>query len=144
MRQSAILLLFSSSFVSGVAAAPLTIHLHSNLSSPQAVGTAIGFSPRIENSSKGMHVFRYAVSEDRGPFRVIRDFSQDRDFVWMPELYEHSAAIRVTVRNNETKETADDIARFDIVSRVKGKAAVVTHAAHPLIALFSAPPCPQS
>lgn len=90
-----------------------------------------------------MHVFRYSVSVNDGPFRVVRDFSQNREFAWTPELYEHRAAIRVTARNNETKETADDTARFEMVSRVKGKAPAVTYTAHPLVALFSAPPCAE-
>jgi hypothetical protein len=106
------------------------------------VGTPIGLFPRIENTSKGMHVFRYSVSVNSGPYRVIRDFSQQRDFAWAPELYEHEASVRVTVRNNETKDIADGEMRFRIVSRVKGDAAVVTPTAHPLVALFSAPACP--
>jgi hypothetical protein len=144
MRKFLILLFVSSPwFCCSGAAAPLAIHLHSTLPSPQPVGTTIGFSPRIENSSKGMHVFRYSVSVNSGPFHVVRDFSQNRDFAWTPELYEHAAAIRVTARNNETKETADDTARFEIASRIKGKTAVVTYTAHPLVALFSAPPCAE-
>jgi arylsulfate sulfotransferase len=123
-------------------AAPLAVHLYSTVPSPQLVGTPIGLAPRIENVSKGMHVFRYSVSVSGGPFRIVRDFSQQNDFAWTPDLYEHEATVRITVRNNETKETATDEARFQIGSRVKGKAAVVTPTAHPLIALFSGPPCP--
>jgi hypothetical protein len=144
MRQSPILFFVSSAwFCCSAAAAPLAIHLRSTLPSPQPVGTTIGFTPRIENSSKGMHVFRYAVSVNGGPFRIVRDFSQGRDFAWTPELFEHAAAVRVTARNNETKETAEDTARFQIASRVKGNAPVVTYTAHPLVALFSAPPCAE-
>ncbi len=124
-------------------AAPLAVHLRSTLPSPQPVGISIGLTPRVENASKGMHVFRYAVSVNGGAFRIVRDFSQQRDFTWAPELYEHYATVRVTARNNETKETAQDQMRFQIQSRIKGKAPLVTPSSHPLIALFSAPPCPQ-
>jgi hypothetical protein len=89
-----------------------------------------------------MHVYRYSVSVNGGPFRIVRDFSQQMAFAWTPEMYEHDAAVRITVRNNESKETATDEARFRIGSRVKGTASVVTPTAHPLVALFSAPPCP--
>jgi arylsulfate sulfotransferase len=119
------------------------VHLHSTLSSPQPIGVSIGLSPSVENFARAMHVFRYSVSINGGPFRIVRDFSQQRDFTWAPELFEHAAAIRVTARNNENKETAEDEMRFQIVSRIKGKAAVVTPSVHPLIALFSAPPCPE-
>jgi arylsulfate sulfotransferase len=144
MRLSPIFLFLSSAWLccSG-AEPPLAIHLNSTVASPQPVGTTIGFSPRIENPAKGMHVYRYSVSVNDGPFRVVRDFSQSRDFAWTPELYEHRAAVRVTARNNETKATAEDTARFEIVSRVKGTTPVVTYTAHPLVALFSGPPCAE-
>jgi hypothetical protein len=125
----------------GALAAPLSIQLHASLPSPQPAGTPIGLVPRIENVTKGMHVFRYAVSVEGGPFVVVRDFTQQREFTWSPELYEHSAIVRVTVRNNDTKETANDELPFRVVSRIKGSLPVVTPTSHPLIALFSAPPC---
>ncbi len=124
-------------------AAPLAVHLHSNVPSPQPVGAAIGLSPRIENAPQGMQVFRYSVSVDGGPFRIVRDFTQQSDFAWAPGLFEHEATVRVTVRNNETKATADDQLKFRMVSRVKGSVPVVSPTSHPLVALFSAPSCPE-
>ena len=125
------------------AGAPLAVQLISTLPSPQPVGTPIGLSPQLQNVSKGMLVVRYALSVNGGAFHMVRDFSQQRDFAWAPALYEHNAAIRVTVRNNETKETAESETRFQIVPRVKGGTPVVASTSHPLIALFSAPPCPE-
>jgi arylsulfate sulfotransferase len=142
MRQPLVSLLVLSALGSCAAAAPLGLHLRSTLPSPQPVGVAIGLTPRLENVSKGMLVFRYSVSVNGGPFHIVRDFSQDASFIWAPELYEHAATVRVTARNNESKETAEDEMRFQIASRIKGQAPVVTPSSHPLIALFSAPPCP--
>jgi hypothetical protein len=88
-----------------------------------------------------MHVYRYAVSVDGGPFHTVRDYSQEQQLLWRPALYEHEAQIRVTVRDNETKITADAELPYRIVSRVKTSDAVVIPTAHPLVALFSAPPC---
>ena len=116
-------LLSSLVFCSLGAAAPLAVHLHSSLPSPQAVGVSINLTSRPENVLKGMLVYRYSVSVNGGPSRIIRDFSQDRDFTWAPELLEHNAKVRVTVRNNESKETVQDEMRFQFVSRIKGKAA---------------------
>jgi hypothetical protein len=135
------LLAVSAALVYAAADAPLEVHLRSTLPSPQPVGTPIGFAPRVENAGKGMLVARYSVSVNGGPFRIVRDFSQQAIFAWAPELFEQSATIRVAVRNNETKATAQDELPFQIVSRVKGSTPVVTPTAHPLVALFSAPPC---
>jgi hypothetical protein len=125
------------------AGAGLDVRLISTLPSPQPVGTPIGLSTRVANPAKGMHVYRFSVSINGGPFRIVRDFSQNRDFTWAPEFYEHTATVRVTARANETKETAENDMRFQILSRVKGSAAIVSPTANPLMALFSAPGCPE-
>ncbi len=127
----------------GASGPPLKVRLLTSLASPQPVGTPIGLTPHVDNAAQAMHVFRYSISLNHGPFHIIRDFSQQRDFVWTPPLSEQDASVRVTVRNNATKETADAEVPFRINSRVKGSQPVVTPTFHPLIALFSAPACPQ-
>jgi hypothetical protein len=103
----------------------------------------VALVPHVDNPARGMHVFRYSVSVDGGPFHVIRDFSQQQEFIWVPALYEHDARVSLTVRNNATKETARAELPFRVVSRVRGQQASVTPTANPLVALFSAPPCPE-
>jgi hypothetical protein len=124
------------------ASAALSVQLLTNKPSPQPVGTPIGLGARVENAAQGMQVFRYSVSVDNGPFRIVRDFSQQREFAWTPALHEHQATVRVTVRINESKETAEGEAPFRVVSRLKGTAPTITATAHPLVPLFSAPACP--
>ncbi len=123
-------------------AAAFSVQLLANKTSPQPVGTPIGLGARVENAGQGMQVFRYSVSVDGGPFRIVRDFSQQREFAWMPALYEHQAKVRVTLRINESKQTAEGEAPFSVVSRLKGTAPTITATAHPLVPLFSAPACP--
>ena len=118
--------------------------LQTTLPSPQPVGTPIGLTSLIgmESFSRDTFVFQYSVSVNGGPFRIVQDYSQSYAFAWAPELFEQSATIRVKVRNNETKATGEATLPFQFVSRVKGTAPVVTPTAHPLVALFSAAPCP--
>ena len=142
MRHSLGLFLVFAALSYNAAGAPFAVRLVTTLPSPQPVGTPIGLSPRLQNAAKGTINVRYEVSVNGGPFHMVRDFSQLRDFGWAPALYEHAAAIRVTVRNNETKETAQAEMPFQIVPRAKGAPAVAA-TSHPLIALFSAPPCPE-
>jgi arylsulfate sulfotransferase len=125
------------------ASAAMSVKLESTVLSPQPVGSVIGFIPRVQISGFATFNYRYTVSTAGGPFRMVRDFSQAPDFTWAPELYEHEARVRVTVRNNATKETADAEIPFRIVSRVKGTTPVITPTSHPLVALFSAPACPE-
>lgn len=119
----------------------ITVDLASNVPSPQPVGAVIGFMPHVQITPPGIFNYRYAISANGGPFRIVRDFSQDPGFIWAPELYEQDATIRLTVRNGSNKETKDCEMRFQIVSRVKGANAMATPTTHPLVALFSAPAC---
>ena len=121
---------------------PLTVTLLPNLPSPQKVGTIVTLVPRLAHSTHATYVAQYSVSVDGGAFHMIRDFSQDMVFTWSPELYEHEARVRVTVRDNDTMKTAAAELPFRIVSRIKDGRPVVTPTAHPLVALLSAPPCP--
>jgi arylsulfate sulfotransferase len=132
----------------GAADAPPVLHLRSSLPSPQPVGTSIGLLPEIDVANPGMPgqggmmVYQYSVSVNGSPFHIIRDFSQQPLFAWTPELVEQKAAIRIVVRNNKTKDTMQADLPFEIVPRVKGKGPMVSPTSHPLVALFSAPPCP--
>ncbi len=123
---------------------PVKVTLLSSLPSPQKVGTSIGLSPHIEHAPRGAYVYRYSISVDGGPFHIVRDFSQAPGFVWTPALFEHEARARVTVRVNRTNDSWDAEIPFRITSRVADSRPSVSATAHPLVALFSAPPCPAA
>lgn len=125
------------------AAAPFSVRLLASAPSPQPVGVKVGLQPSVDAAPKGLAVYRYSVSVNGGPFRIIRDYSQEQTFVWSPELHEHAATVRVDVRINETKDVASGDLSYRIVSRIKGSTPLITPTSHPLIALFSAPPCAE-
>ena len=129
-----------------VAETPLSVTLQSNLPSPQPVGTPIGLTAlptTVGPTARDMFVFQYSVSVNGGPFRIVHDYSQQFEFAWTPDLFEQNVTIRVKVRDDDAKTTAQTEIPFQFVSRIKGNAAVITPTSHPLVALFSAPPCPQ-
>jgi arylsulfate sulfotransferase len=127
--------------------AALSVRLVPTLPSPQPVGTVIGL--RAQAKADGdttkkpprLH-FRFSVSVDGSPFHVIHDFSSEADFAWRPALYEHEARVKITIQDLVSKTTAEADLPFRIESRIKGQHPVVTPTANPLVALFSAPPCP--
>jgi arylsulfate sulfotransferase len=142
-----------AALAAGLASAAIPVRLTTSLPSPQPVGAVIGLVPRIQPvgpapalmpgppvRSGPLYTFRYMVSVNGGPFRMVRDFSQEPTFFWSPDLYEHEARIRMTVRL--AKETSDAEIPFAIVPRAKS-AALITPTSHPLVALFSAPPCSE-
>lgn len=145
MRRLLVLPLLWSALVLRASETPISVQLLTSVPSPQPVGTPIGVTSSIglESLTRDMLVFQFSVSVKGGPFRIVRDFSQPPSFVWTPDLFEQTATIRVKVRNNETKATGQAELPFQIVSRIKGSASTVTPTSNPLVALFSAPPCPE-
>lgn len=144
VRQLLVLPLLLSAALLRATEPTVSVRLLTSVPSPQAVGTAIGLTSLLGPETPEMTpvVYQYSVSINGGPFRIVRDFSQDYAFAWAPELFEQSATIRVKVRNNENNATGQAEMPFQILSRVKGNAPLVTPTSHPLVALFSAPPCP--
>jgi len=116
------------------------------LPSPQTVGTVIGLTAVPNDEGEALKLmpkfrFRFSVSVDGSPFRVVRDFSPQPSFAWRPELFEHQARVKVTLKNIATKASAEGEIPFTIAPRAKGQQPAATPTANPLVALFSAPPC---
>ncbi len=142
-------------FVLGAAIAGLpvcwsapSVRIVSSLASPQPAGTVIGLVAVAKDEGDPLKLmsklrFRFSVSVDGAPFRILRDFSPQANFAWRPDLFEHEARVKVTLKNIATKITADGELPFRIAPRAKGQQPVVTPTANPLVALFSALPCPQ-
>ena len=125
-----------------------SLQLLSSLPSPQLVGTAIGLEakPTLDgdpDKQRPLLQFRFSVSVDGAPFRIISDFKSGTGFVWRPDLYEHEARVKVTMRNTATKENLDSELPFRILPRANGGHPVASPTPVPLVALFSAPPCPS-
>src|SRR5690242_13100736 len=77
-----------------------SVTLVSSLPSPQLVGTVIALEARttVEGDPDKQTRFlqyRFSVSVDGSPFRIVSDFSRDSGFAWRPDLFEHEARIKV-------------------------------------------------
>jgi len=145
-RTSLLLLVFGTSF--GLCWSKPGVQLVSTLPSPQTVGTLIGLEarPTVDGDpDKQMQFlqYRFSVSVDGAPFRLLSDFNGGNAFVWRPDLYEHEARVKVTMRNTKSKESFDSELPFRIQPRATAGNPAVSPTTVPLVALFSAPPCPQ-
>ncbi len=142
------LLLWTVVATTGCWAAAPTVQILTERPSPQPVGTVIGVSALGKDEGEPEKYFpllryRYSVAAEDGVFHIVRDFSRQSDFAWRPELYDHEARIRVTVLNTKTKLTGEAELPFRITPRATGQTPSVVHTSHPLVALFSAPACPE-
>ena len=85
--------------------------------------------------------YRFSVSYAGGPFAMVRDFNDNNQFQWAP-MKDGAYTLRVTVQRTADGTTAEADAAFDVESRIgeEGRP-VVSESLHPLVMLYSAPPC---
>src|SRR5262249_27536962 len=73
---------------------------------------------------------------------MLRDYAPGNTDYWTPGEREGLYQIEVSVRNSSTGETSSAILPYEVVSRVGAGVPVINSTIHPLVFLYSAPPCP--
>ena len=137
MKRSLLLIVGAIAFAARLDAA-LFVSLLSSPDSPEPVGTMVHWSARVSGGA-GALWYRFRVAETGGALRVIRDFGPGASLDWTA-LVDGVYDVELTVRDLSTNETAVVVESF----RLSGRAAtqpVVTPTTHPLVFLFSGPPC---
>jgi len=120
--------------------ADMTVELYASETSPQTLGTPIVWSAQVTGQSEGTLWYRFRARPHDSDFGVIRDFGPLNVLVWTAGEREGSYAMEVTVRNTLTGETASAIERLEMLPLVTDTPKV-TALNHPLVFLYSAPPC---
>jgi arylsulfate sulfotransferase len=123
--------------------AGMTVDLQPSQASPQLLGTPVTWSAQVTGASPGTLWYRFRARPHDSDFSVIRDFGPINSLDWTAADREGNYAIEVIVRNTETGETASAISRFEMAP-LATDAAVVTTLNHPLVFLYSTPPCAES
>jgi hypothetical protein len=96
-------------------------------------------------ANPGVITYKVEVSSpgSAGTFRTVHDFATIPTFLWARSLTEGQYQIRVTARDsNYLTQTAQTIVHFTMKPVLTGNQPVVVATRHPLVALYSAPPCP--
>lgn len=123
--------------VAGLAAVPAFATLTADLAPGQPVYTTVTWT--LEPNGAADEDYRFEVVSDDGTVRVMYDYQPSNVFAWTP-IDQGPYLLRGTVRNRETGETEVSVAPFRIKRRVTTEAAVFA-TSHPMVALYSAPPC---
>ena len=88
---------------------------------------------------------RVLVSVQRGTpghrLQVRRNFFSVNTFPWTPTDQEGTYTIKVAAKSS-TGASASTEASYTVTSRITGTTPVVSATTHPLVALYSIPPCP--
>jgi len=94
------------------------------------------------DTNSGAFSYRFSVARAAAPLMIVRDYEASNTFAWTPAQYDGWFRIQVTARNNSTQATAVSVVGYQVTSLASATQAVVSATAHPLVALYSAPPCP--
>ena len=126
-------------------AGAVTITLTPSVQSPQFLGTSIGWIAFVHNGFPG-HAYDYQFALSRnGQTQIIKDFNLNNTLTWVPYTVEGTYQVTVTVRDI-TKlpyiSFAPVSVQYVILPWVSAPGGSAVHpTSHPLVALFSGPPC---
>jgi arylsulfate sulfotransferase len=125
--------------------ASVTITLNPGISSPQFLGTSILWTASVHNGQQGhAYDYRFAVSF-QNQVQIVRDFNTPNTFTWVPYTVEGTYQVTVTVRDITQVPYivyAPVSAPYVLLPWVTQSGGSAVHAtSHPLVALFSGPPC---
>ena len=126
--------------VAVTAAAGPALNLEASHAAPQPVGAAVRFTATATGVEQP--VFRFRYREFPGDFRTIRDFSPGNSLEWTFTGREGLFEVEATVRDLENDESATATMPYRIEPVMHNGVPVVNSTDHPLVLLYSAPPCP--
>jgi arylsulfate sulfotransferase len=125
-------------------ASAMSVSLVPSAPSPVPVGTLVTWTAAVSDPSPGRLWYRFSAHESGQDSHVIKDYGPDTSLDWTASDHEGLYIVEVSVRNTDTGDAANDVVSFQMMSRVDGGQPVITPTAHPLVFLYSAPPCRAS
>ncbi len=122
--------------------AAMAVTLNSSVSRA-SLATLIDFDAQVQGADAANLWYRYRVRRMGGEFQTIHDFGPKPGIEWTNADVEGAYEVEVTVRDRETGETATAARLISMMPLAGRSGPVVTGTAHPLLFLYSAPPCPE-
>ncbi len=135
---------FSALVLSAACFGSVSVRLTPSLGSGAPVGSTITWTAAASDStnSGAKFTYQFSVGPSGGPLQMVRDFYTFNTFPWTPSNEEGVYDVQVIARSS-TGATGMAMQAYDVSSRVTGGTPVVSRTNHPLVALYSVPPCPS-
>jgi len=130
--------LFLAGLCVGAASAQLTVSLSTLPFSGQPVGSSV----LLNASANGaiLPIYQFVIQQAGGIANIVRDYSPVSVFSWT-SINEGSYTLTVNVSDLANGNSGSASIPFQLNSRVTGGTPVVSATNHPLVALYSGPPC---
>lgn len=123
--------------------AQLSVVLTPSIASPASVGQLVTWNASASGAGPAELWYRFRVRRVGGDFRTVIDYGPNNSFEWTATDHEGVYEVEASVRALQGGGTAAAKARFEMRSNVTGRLPVVRATSHPLVFLYSAPPCPK-
>jgi arylsulfate sulfotransferase len=144
-------------FIAGgkiMAAAPassasMSVSLSPSAPSPQPVGTPVTWTVSVTGASPGTLWYRFRtrfagfkphLPDGAFGYRTVVDYGPNSSFTWSTIAGEGKYQVEASVENNATGEIAAAAQEF-VLTSLAANGPVLTRTVHPLVFLYSAPPC---
>jgi arylsulfate sulfotransferase len=125
-------------------ASAMSVSLVPSTPSPAPLGTVVTWTGSVANPDPGTLWYRFSAHQSGQVSHVIKDYGPDTTLDWTAIDHEGLYVVEVSVRNTASGDTANDVAVFEMQSRVGDGQPVITPTSHPLVFLYSAPSCPAN
>lgn len=103
----------------------------------------VTWTAAASSAGSGTLWYRFRVRRSGEDYRIVRDYGPVNTLVWTASESEGSYEVEVSARDRAGGRAAVASAVFEMTSRVAaGSDPVLSPTGHPLVFLYSAPPCP--
>lgn len=109
--------------------------------SPWQVGGIVTWTATPASGQIDESWYRFRARRIGEPFRVWKDFGPENTFAWTAWDHPGAFEIEVATRHRNSGDTAAARARYVLLPNTSGDQPVLIATAHPLVLLYSAPPC---
>jgi hypothetical protein len=106
------------------------------------VGTAIRLEANAITEEGGIPWYRFRIWSPEGRVAVIRDFGPEAALDWAASGREGTYEIELTTRDTSSGNEITSFTNIELTSRVLDGQPAIAPTSHPLVFLYSAPPCP--
>lgn len=136
---------FTISSFAATGSAGVSITLLPSVASPQYLGTNINWTATVHSPFLGhTYDYQWAITFNN-QYQIVKDFNTSNTFTWVPFTVEGTYHISVTIRDitRQPYTTYPPMtANYVILPWVTAPEGSAVHpTSHPLVALFSGPPC---
>ncbi len=127
----------------GAALGSVSVQLTASAAGSAPVGSTITWTAAATDTAdpNASFTYQFSLGSSAGQMQIRRDFSPVNNYPWTPYDTEGNYTVQV-VANSSSGGSGTAVEYYTVTSRVTGGSSVVSPTNHPLVALYSMPPCP--